>query len=69
MNILLRFFKAICTKKQTDNYEKARLARINKQLRQQSKGRRAEDEIQGYLTRLTPDELEVLINTKKDKQS
>lgn len=66
MNPLLRLFKTLYTKKRADNYEKARLARITRQLRQQFAGKKSEAEIQEYLTRLSLDELEALITNKKE---
>lgn len=65
MNPLLRLFKTLYTKKQADNYEKARLSRITEQLRQQFTGKKSEAEIQEYLTRLSLNELETLITTRK----
>lgn len=67
MNRLLRSFKILYTKKQSDNYDKMRLTRVRKQLKLLFKGKKSEIELQAYMNKLALDELEILIITKKGK--
>lgn len=62
MNILLRLFKTLSTKKQQVSYDKARVTR---QLYQEYKGRKSIKEIQEYVDRLSLEEIEQLTTNKR----
>ena len=63
MGRLLRYFKTLCNNKQENSYSKALLTR---QLFQKYQGRKSVLEIREYVNTLKPEEIERLINNKKE---